>query len=310
MSYLRTKKLNAELEIYYQIIFFQLKFLSLKLEIKSMKKLITILFLFVSVYTYAETIPQTQTSTSNNEETIKLLKEDVNRLEKEVNHYSDLIDKQLVLVGIIAGLIGVIVTVVSIVVPFAAARRREINVNDQINDIDLKTKELDKQILEVGKKVKTVEDIEKAVNDIQENVKKAEQEAKDSALKSEINKLLMEAYRGAEIHISIENYSNLINFIKDSKKQTSEQTLFELKLTLANAYLYRGVLYKQIYDYYNALSDFTLAIEENPNLSYFYRARGNLFNDLAGKETDPIKKKEYEEKAKKDKDKAKELEQK
>ncbi|MBP1645877.1 MAG: tetratricopeptide repeat protein [Bacteroidetes bacterium] len=217
-----------------------------------MKKLITILFLFVSALTYAEQKPLNPNSPTN-EQKIDLLEKQVYNLEYNVKENNDNIKEYKENVSFMIGWIGVLATIFTIsniFVPIILTRRREQNVNNQI-------KELNDQILDVGEKVKSIEKSEKRVKEVEGIVTKAEQEAKASAQESLINKLFTEASNEKDNQKKIDLYSQII----------------ELDPNNISAYDERGNLYSYLKDYDKALLDYNKKIELAPNESIFYNER-------------------------------------
>jgi len=295
------------IENYNQIIFSQLKFLSLKSEIMTMKKHFIIILFFISVFTYAEKEPTNYNSNQINEQTINLLEKKINLLEKDIDTYKDLIDKQYVLIGIIVGLICVIFTIEAVVIPIVLTQRREQNVDEQIEDLKEKITKIvsiEKGIIKIRDDIR---DIVKISNDtlfiklfsdahIEQDPKKAIELYTELIVKypniKEDSSWLADAYKyRGDLYRKIGEYKNAINDLKEALRLDS---------TSATILYTFGHIYLDIEDYDKAIEYYSRAIKIDLQFEDCYTKRSFVYQRLAEQEKDPIKKREYDENAKKD----------
>ncbi|MDD4002265.1 MAG: hypothetical protein PHU35_05685, partial [Bacteroidales bacterium] len=192
-----------------------------------MKKLIIIILFFVSALTYAEETKVTSNSSPTNEQTINLLEKKINLLEESVKDYKDKVSCMISWIGGLA----TIYALSGIFIPILLTKRREKNVDEQIEEVNNQIKEVgerekslndqikifnskldkfDKQIIYLGEKVKKIEETETIVKEVQDIVTNAEQEAKASAKESLINKLFTEALNEKYYLKAIDIYSQII----------------------------------------------------------------------------------------------------
>ncbi len=262
-----------------------------------MKKLITILFLFSSVLLYAEETKVTTNSVSTNEQTINLLEKKIDLLEENVNEYKDNQSSMISWIGILA----TIFTLSGIFIPIILTRRREKNIDEQIEELNSKIEEIkisqqqvEKQSLinKLFTEALNVGNIQKAIYLYSEIIKNnpnfVEAYINRGVLYSKNSKTYYKAEfdynKAIELNDNyVEAYINRGNLYAKNPETYKEalsdyNKAIELNANDPNIYILRGILYSEnSKTYKEALSDYNKAIELNPNNPDAYFVRGNLF---------------------------------